>query len=135
MKLFCSNAFTGENFEKVSKRMKLVVDALDKAGHEAYCPMFDQHKIELQKVNNTKAIFNYAFQNINKNEGMVAIVSSSRKSEGQLMEIGATLSQNKPIYLFIHESAKDSPSHLSKLATRTFVWSDENDLMKQLADI
>lgn len=135
MKLFCSNAFTGEDFDTVSNRMKLVVDSLNKSGHDAYCPIFDPRKIELQEQQATKEIFDYAFQNLANCEGMVAIITSERKSEGQLMEIGAILAANKPLFLFVHESASESPSHLSKLATKVFIWSTNEDLASKLADL
>jgi len=135
MKLFCSNAFTGEDIETVTKRMKLVVDSLNKAGHDAYCPIFDPHKIELQKNNDTKAIFEYAFQNLSQCEGMVAIITSDRKSEGQLIEIGALLAENKPLYVLVHESAALAPSHLTKLATKTLIWSSDEELATQLTNL
>jgi nucleoside 2-deoxyribosyltransferase len=114
--------------------MQMVVDALNKASHDAYCPVFDQIKIQLQAKDATKEIFDYAFQNIAKCDGMVAIVTSDRKSEGQLMEIGALLAQTKPLFLFIHESAKNS-THLPKLAAKTFTWKTEQDLQSQLANV
>lgn len=135
MKLFCSNAFTGEDFDTVSTRMQLVVDSLNQVGHEAYCPIFDSHKIELQKRQATKDIFEYAFNNLANCDGMIAIISSGRKSEGQLIEIGAALAANKPLYLFIHDSAIEAPSHLQKLATKVFTWSSNDDLASKLADI
>lgn len=135
MKLFCSNAFTGEDFETVSRRMQLVVDALNSSGHEAYCPIFDPYKIELQKRQATKKIFEYAFQNLANCDGMVAIIASDRKSEGQLMEIGAMLAADKPFYLFVHESASEAPSHLQNLATKVFIWSSNEDLASKLANI
>ena len=135
MKLFCSNAFTGEDVETVTQRMRLVVDSLNAAGHDAYCPVFDPHKIELQKNNDTKAIFDYAFQNVSQCEGMVAIVASGRKSEGQLMEIGALLAAGKPLYLLLHETAASTPSHLPKLATKTLTWSSDDELVAQLANL
>lgn len=135
MKLFCSNAFTGEDFDTVSSRMQLVVDSLNKSGHEAYCPMFDPHKIELQERQATKEIFDYAFHNLANCDGMVAIITSDRKSEGQLMEIGAILASGKPLYLFVYNSASKAPSHLQKLATKVFNWSSDEDLAVKLADI
>lgn len=134
MKLFCSHAFTGEDFDTFSERMQLVVDSLNKSGHEAYCPIFDPRKIELQERQATKEIFDYAFQNLANSDGMVAIITSGRKSEGQLMEIGAILAANKPLYLFVHDSAVKAPSHLQKLATKVYAWSSDEDLASKLAD-
>lgn len=131
MKLFCSNAFTGEDFETVKQRMQLVVDVLNEAGHTAYCPVFDPHKIQLQEKQDTRAIFEYAFRNIAECDGMVAIITSDKKSEGQLMEIGATLAANKPVFMFVHESVS-APSHLPKLANKVFTWSSDEDLREQL---
>lgn len=128
MKLFCSYAFTGEDFDAVQKRMKLVVEAVNESGHEAYCPIFDPHKIALQEKSDTKAIFEYAFQNIERCDGMVVIITSGRKSEGQLMEIGATLAAKKPLFVFVHKSAAGAPSHLSKLATKMFDWTTDENL-------
>lgn len=135
MNLFCANAFTGEDFDTVSKRMQFVVDTLNAAGHNAYCPVFDPYKIELQEKQATKEIFDYAFQNITKSDGMVAIITSGRKSEGMLMEFGAALAAHKPLYLFIHESAAGVSSHVPKLATKVFTWSTEQSLGNQLKTI
>jgi len=135
MKLFCSYAFTGENLQSVTDRMRLVVDQLNEAGHDAYCPLFDAHKDEMQANNDIKGIFSYAFRRIHENEGVVAIITSDRRSEGQLMEIGAALSQNKPVYLFVHDSAKDAPSHLRVLATQAFTWADDRELKRALSTL
>ncbi len=112
-----------------------MVDALNKSGHAAYCPIFDPRKIELQERQAAKEIFDYAFQNLAKCDGMIAIVTSDRKSEGQLMEIGAILAANKPLYLFVHDSARKAPSHLHKLAAKVYIWSSDEDLANKLANI
>jgi hypothetical protein len=41
MKIFCAYAFTGEDLGEVTKRMSIVVDTLNKSGHDAYCNLFD----------------------------------------------------------------------------------------------
>ena len=135
MRLFCSFAFTGENIEELESRMKAVVGTLNESGHDAYCPLFDQHKIAMQKAGDIAGIFAYAFENIKKCEGMVAIVTSNRKSEGQLMEIGVSLAEGKPLYLFIHEAVRDLPSHLPKLATQTYSWNSAPDLLTALQKV
>lgn len=132
MKLFCSYAFTGEDSALVEKRMHLVVNALNRGGHTAYCPFFDLQEMGLQGTDNFKAIFAHAFRHIAQNEGLVAIITSPKRSEGQLMEIGAALSRDMPFYLFIHSSAETTPSHLPKLATQTFVWHSDEELERLL---
>ena len=115
--------------------MQLVVGPLNKAGHDAYCPLFDPVTIRLQEKQATKEIFEYAFQNITNCDGMVAIISSVRKSEGQLMEIGANLALAKPLYLFVNISVANNPTHLQKLATGVYFWSTSQDLSYKLASI
>jgi nucleoside 2-deoxyribosyltransferase len=134
MKLFCSYAFTGEDEQVLFERMGMVVDALNTSGHDAYCPLFDPHKIALQEKGDILAIFDYAFKNLAMCDGMVAIIASERKSEGQLMEVGAALAADKPLYLFIHSSV-GSVSHLPKLASATHVWGSEEELKSALQTV
>lgn len=65
----------------------------------------------------------------------MAIIASGRKSEGQLMEIGATLAAHKPLYVFVHDSARGVSSHLPKLATEVHTWLSDEDLASKVASI
>lgn len=132
MKLFCAYAFTGENVDVLTERMKLVVDTLNANGHEAYCNRFDKVVDNLQEQDDIKGIFREAFKNIQASEALVAIVASPNKSVGQIMEIGIALSQGKPVYLFEHESAVGS-SYLPRLADKHFTWSSLESLKLSLA--
>lgn len=134
MKLFCAYAFTGEDIDVVTKRMRLVVDTLNKNGHEAYCNRFDPAVEKLQEQDDTKGIFKDAFKHIEASEAMVAVVASPSRSVGQIMEIGIALSQGKPVYLFEHVSAAGS-SYLPKLVDKHFTWGSLDDLQKALAQI
>ena len=135
MRLFLSNAVPGEDREAVTVRMQKVVSALKSSGHEPYCAMFDSHKDELVVAGDKTAIYEYAFSNVRSADAMVAIVASDKKSEGQLMEIGVLLDHKKPLYLFISESASASPTHLTDLATKTWIWHSETELINQLSEI
>ncbi len=134
MKLFCAYAFTGEDVDVLTKRMRLVVDTLNENGHDAYCNRFDEIVDELQAKDDIKGIFSEAFKNIAKTEALVAIITSPSRSVGQIMEIGIALSQGKPVYLFEHQSAKDS-SYLPRLADKYFQWENEQELKSGLARI
>lgn len=135
MKLFCSNAVTGEDNGDVVRRMRLVVDTLNAAGHEAYCPVFDPHQAELVESGDIKAVLLYDFENIQTCDGVVVVVTSPKKSEGQLMEVGEALAAGKPIFLFLHNSAQNEPSHLPKIATKVFAWQTEDDLQLALQQL
>src|SRR5687767_903429 len=93
MKLFCAYAFTGEDPEVVTERMRLVVDTLNTNGHEAYCNRFDEVVDHLQEQDDVKGIFKEAFRNIESSEALVAIITSPSRSIGQNMEIGSAMSQ------------------------------------------
>ena len=134
MKLFCAYAFTGEDIVSVTKRMRLVVDALNDKGHVAYCNRFDDAIDKLQAQDDIKGIFREAFKHIEESEAMVAVVASPNKSIGQIMEIGIALSQGKPVYLFEHVSAEGS-SYLPKLASKYLTWESAEDLQRALAEI
>lgn len=134
MKLFCSYAYTGEDVTTVTERMRKVVDTLTAQGNEVYCPLFDEQVAPLEAVNDVKGIFTHAFEGIKRQEAVVVIISSERRSEGQLMEIGAALSEEKPVYLLQHQAAVKT-SYLPKLVTKTYVWSSEKELLTSLKKI
>lgn len=134
MKLFCAYAFTGEDLEVITKRMQLVVDTLKSNGHQAYCNRFDAVVDELQKQDDIKGIFQEAFKNIEKNEALVAIITSPSRSIGQIMEIGIAMSRSKPVYLFEHSSAEGS-SYLPRLVDKYFKWETPEDLQAELKQV
>lgn len=134
MKLFCAYAFTGEDLETVTERMRLVIDTLNDSGHDAYCNRFDELVNVLQERNDIKGIFKEAFKNIEKSEALVAIITSPSRSVGQIIEIGVAISQNKPVYLFEHTSAKNS-SYLPRLVKKHFVWDTKDELTRLLGQL
>ncbi len=134
MKLFCAYAFTGEDLDVLTKRMRLIVDTLNEAGHKAYCNRFDTLVDDLQSKDDIKGIFKRAFEVINENEGVVAIITTPNKSVGQIMEIGVAMSQGKPVYLFEHSSAVGS-NYLNKLVDKYYTWENEDDLIANLKGI
>ncbi len=134
MKLFCAYAFTGEDVEVLTDRMRQVVDTLNSNGHKAYCNRFDEVVDELQEKDDIKGIFSEAFKNIAASEAVVAIITSPSRSIGQIMEIGIAMSQGKPVYLFEHKSAEGS-SYLPRLVDQYFSWKSIEDLKNSLLKI
>jgi nucleoside 2-deoxyribosyltransferase len=134
MKIFCAYAFTGEDLDSVTHRMRLVVDTLSVGGHDVYCNRFDDAVPPLQASNDTKGIFRLAFKNIEESDAVVAIVTSPNRSVGQIMEIGAALSRGKPIYLFEHMSAAGS-SYLPSVVDGYFQWETLDDLAAALRQV
>lgn len=134
MKLFCSYAFTGEDIDMLTERMRVVVDTLQASGHSAYCNRFDEVVDKLQAQDDIRGIFKVAFKNLAESEALVAIVTSPSRSIGQIMEIGLALSQEKPVYLFEHSSASGS-SYLPQLVDQHYAWTTIDDLKKQLEKV
>lgn len=134
MKLFCAYAFTGEDINVLTKRMRLVVDTLNSNGHNAYCNRFDALVDKLQEQDDIKGIFNEAFKHIEQSEAVVAIITSTNKSVGQIMEIGIALSQGKPVYLFEHTSAANS-SYLPRLVDKHYAWTTPEELTQALQEL
>lgn len=131
MKIFCSYAFTGEDIEKVTTRMRGVVGALQNRGFDVYCDRFDAELKVAQNTNDVRAIFHKAFNELADSDAVVAVVASPRKSVGQLMEIGAACSQGIPLYLFEHSSASRS-TYLPDLADKVIIWSNDDDLCAKI---
>lgn len=134
MKIFCSYAYTDEDPDEVAKRMQLVVDTLAKAGHTPYCDRFDPTLADAQAQDDVKAIFNEDLRRVSEADTVVVIITSPRRSVGQIMEIGTALSHKKPLYLFEHISAKES-TYLPQLADKYFQWEHNDDLQQALASI
>ena len=134
MKLFCAYAFTGEDLDVITARMRVVVDVLEAQGHEVYCNRFDESLDELQSKGDVKGIFKEAFRQIKNCEALVAVVASPNRSVGQIMEIGTALSHGKPVYLIEHVSAKNS-SYLSQLVDRVYSWDNQESLVAALKNI
>lgn len=135
MNIFCAYAFTVEDIDVVTERMKLAVETLNNNGHDAYCNLFDPVVADIQmRGNDVKEVFARAFEVIESKEALVAIVTSPNKSVGQIIEIGTALSQGKPVYLFEHSSAVGS-TYLSKLVTASYEWSDLDSLQIALSNL
>lgn len=134
MKIFCSYAFTGLDPDQVVRHMRLVVDTLSAQGHTAYCHRFDPAYDDIQQQNDIKAIFQKALAELAECDAVVAIIMSPHRSVGQLIEIGAALAQDKPVYLFEHESAAGS-TYLPQLLTKHFRWNTNDELVAALSSL
>lgn len=128
MKIFCSYAFTDDNPVDVEKRMRIVANALKAGGHTPYCHLLDR----TAEKQNIRLIFAQALQELHNSDAVVAIVTSPNRSIGQLVEIGAALSRNIPIYLYEHMSATNT-TYLPELVDKHYTWNTLDDLAELLA--
>lgn len=124
---FVAYRFSGEDPGVLKERMSLVVNALGKAGIEAYCNLFDQHEYEADNLT-ARQIMDKAFKKIDESDGLFVLVASSDKSEGQLMEVGYTYGK-KPIIAAVHNDATTYVDQMADIAVR---WNDLSDLQNKL---
>jgi nucleoside 2-deoxyribosyltransferase len=134
MKIFCSYAFTGEDETAVRELMKMVVETLHSSGHEVYCDLYDEHACELMERNEVKEILLDAFYHLSECDLVVAIVTSPRRSIGQIMELGVALNSGKLIYLFEHVSSR-STTYLGRVSDAQYEWNATGELSSQLRKI
>jgi nucleoside 2-deoxyribosyltransferase len=126
-KYFVAFRLTGEAPEVLKERLSLVVAALRAAGIDAYCNFFDP---EIDKQHLTpRQIMDKAFARIDASDGLFALVASSDKSAGQLVEVGYALAKNKHVIAAIQQ---DVATVIENLAHKTIRWQDLADLKTQL---
>jgi nucleoside 2-deoxyribosyltransferase len=130
-RIFCSYAFTGEDTNLVGKRMRTIVDVLEKADLDVYCNLEDPESISLKEPHE---FIEVAIRQLKTCDCLFALVTSERRSEGMLVEIGAALALGKPIILGQHESAVGT-SYVPALASYSFVWKDDEELLATLSKI
>jgi len=123
--VFCSYAFTGEDTATVQNRMKLVVAAFSTAGIRAYCNLDDP---DVADFSTAKQYIDHALGVLKGMDVVCVIMTSERRSEGMLMEIGAAYAAGKPIILARHVSASGR-TYIDTLATTVFDWSTEDELL------
>lgn len=129
MKIFCSYAFTGEDFEILSRRLSDLRDLFNKAGVEYYINRFAPGWQDMMNRGATGGEFlHLALKDLRTSDRMLAIQASSRRSEGMLMEVGAGVALGVPIILAQHQSSIGS-TYLSTVADDTFVWRTESELL------
>lgn len=130
-KYFVAYRFTGENPEVLQERLTAVVDALGKAGIEAYCNLFDQHEYSAQSLSASQ-IMNKALEKIDDSDGLFVLINSNDKSEGQLIEVGYALAKDKHVIVAAQENVN---TYVPQMADASIVYKDLPDLAAKLGDL
>jgi nucleoside 2-deoxyribosyltransferase len=128
-KYFVAYRNKGETAEFLEKRLRLVMAALHQAGIDSYCNFFDQQGFDKLTVSQ---ITDKALAKLDACDGLFALVVSSDRSEGQLIEFGYALAKNKPIIAAIQQDAK---TYMEDLADQALRWQDLADLKTQLESL
>lgn len=130
MKLFCSYAFTGEDEAAVRARMERVVETLKNLGHDVYYNILDP---DYDTFSSWGDFLRNAIANMKGYDTVLVIMTSRRRSEGMLGEVGAAVAMGKEIILAEHTSAVGFTS-LPSLTDEVFTWDDEEELLAKLKE-
>ena len=123
-RVFCSYAHTGENMDNVRPMMQLIANTLKKNNFDSYCDLFDR---SVDNLSEPDQFINSALGQLANCDAILVVQTSSRRSEGMLIEVGAALVQHKPIFLLQNETAIGS-TYINQLAKKTVNWSSQNDI-------
>lgn len=132
-KIFCSFAYTGEDQKVVEARMKRLVATLEEDGHDVYCQLFDEDTAEFTEP---KQFLERTLAVLADYDTVLVIMTSPRRSEGQLIEIGAALVLHKRLVVAQHESSV-GVTYVPTLAEASATWKDDdelNDVARRLCD-
>ena len=134
MKIFVSYAFTGEDRQILARRLERLRDTFSRHGVDFYMNMFAEEYDEMEARQATPAEYlQLAFRDLGDSDVVFIIMSSPRRSEGVLMEVGASAWLGKKIVLLQHHDAVGS-SYLPTLADETIVWDTEDGLIESVED-
>jgi nucleoside 2-deoxyribosyltransferase len=129
-KVFLSYAWTGEDTEFIIQRVSSVVRLLESNGINTYCNFDDPATKEFSEPGQ---FVKHALEKLRTCDILLVIVSSERRSLGQLMEIGAALYAGKPVITAMHTSSLGT-GYLenNKLVDDTFSWNNETELLERI---
>ena len=135
MKLFVSYAFTGENEMAVRARLERLRGTLTVRGVESYINIYDPLYQSL--VYNHATAMEYlqiALTGMEDCDTVLVLMTSERRSEGMLMEVGAAIARQKKIILAQHASSVGK-TYLNTVADKTFIWHSEDELTEKISQV
>lgn len=131
MKIFVSFRYTGETYESLVEFFKPVCEELERAGHKVFCSLWKEEVYKQQKLSPKEILFDN-FKEMGTCDVLLAIVRSSDRSEGMLMEVGYALANKKPVYAAVHSDVTTYISDVSRSFSR---FSTKEDLLAKLAHV
>lgn len=132
-KVFLSYAWTGEDQVVITERMRMITSALKEAGVSYY---FNKDDEKTAAFTSPGEFVRDAIRELEQCTMILVIKSTERRSEGQLMEIGAALAWEKKVVMLQHVSTVgatylDDPD----LSGQLMLWSSEDELLRRLGEL
>lgn len=132
MKLFLSYRYTGEDLTILKQIVESICQSLEKAGHSTFCS-FGHNDFFKENNYSYKQILEYAFNELDASDYVIAFVKSQDKSEGMFLELGYALAKGKKIILLIKEGVKTV--FLPEIAHHVIEFADLNELYSNLEEL
>jgi len=130
-RIFIAYRSTGEDRKTLRHRMRVVVDALERAGYGTYCNAWEHERFSSSGMTRQQ-ILDEGFAELDKSDAVLVLLASDDRSEGQLAEVGYAYAKAKPMVL---AAQSDVATTLSALAGQTIRWRDLADLSAQLGQL
>lgn len=127
----CSYAFTGEDEAVVRQRMQKIRDVLIEHSPRVYCNLFDP---DVEAYTTAKEFIDEAIKKMATYDAVLVIMTSDKRSEGMLLEIGAALARGQRVMVAQHVSAVDK-TYVPSLAHESFQWATEEELLAGIRKI
>lgn len=132
MKVFLSYRYTGEDLAKLEGVIAQIYSSLERAGHSVFCS-FGKNTFFRENNFSYKQILEYALNKLDTSDYVLALVKSSEKSEGMLLELGYSIAKEKKIILAIQQDAH--VTFLRQLASKVLEFGELEDLYPQLENL
>lgn len=131
MKIFVSFRYTGETYESLVEFFRPVCDTLERAGHTVFCSLWKEESYKQQGLSPRDMLFDTCNE-MNSRDALLAVVRSSDRSEGMLMEVGYALAKKKPVYAAVHA---DVFTYIPDVAHKSIRFSTSAELLTKLSDL
>jgi nucleoside 2-deoxyribosyltransferase len=129
MKSFLAYRSTGEDPEVIKPLLSSVREVFKNKGIDIYATFFDENFF-IGKDFNKRQIMDHALEIIENTDFLFVLITSSKKSEGMLIEIGFCMAKNIPIIAAIKDDVKDT--YISEITKTNISWSDTENLLESI---
>ena len=129
MKIFISYRYTGEDLSLLQEIMETIVSKIETKGHEVYCS-FGKREFFAEQNFSLKEILDDALQALETSDCIFALVKSSEKSEGMLLELGYAYAKGKNVIVAKQKDA--TATFIPEIANQLIEFSEVSELYSAL---
>lgn len=132
MKIFISYRYTGEDLSVLKEILEKITFLFESKGFSVFCSF--SHNDFFKKENYSyKQILDYALMELDESDYVFALVKSSEKSEGMLLELGYSYAKGKKIILAKKEDVRTT--FIQEISDQDISFNNLEDLYEKLEKI